>query len=336
MTRTLLTAAFLLALAPGAFGQAWSYGKKPMNGELGPKEPDGVRFNDAEKIGKKVPLDLTFYDHDAKPVTLREVIGGKPTILCLGYYRCPKLCNEVQGGMLQALNEMRASDPKFVAGGPFNVVTVSIDPLEAPLTLARAKRTEYLRNYDNRPPEAPGWWFLTANHGQGTEAREADGDIHELAEAVGFEYTLRANGGNYSYDRAAQVWKNRGNGSPLYKLPHLGNYDYNHSSGLVLLTPDGTISSYVFGIVYSGAQLRTSIVMASQGKAGTFFERNVSPYCQVYDNVKGHYKTTYRALGVVFTPVMLFVVYLAYITVRRGMREAPINLPTQQSAAGGV
>ena len=334
MIRILSIFTVLVLIAPSALGQAWSYGKKPMNGELGPKEPDGVRFNDAEKIGKKVPLDLTFYDHDAKPVTLREVIGGKPTILCLGYYRCPKLCNEVQGGMLQALNDMRAADPKFVAGGPFNVVTVSIDPREAPLTLARAKRIEYLKNYDNRSPETPGWWFLTANHGQGTESSEADGDIHELAEAVGFEYTLRANGANYGFDRGANVWKQQGNGSLLPVLPR--NYDYNHSSGLVLLTPDGTISSYIFGIVYSGSQLRTSIVMASQGKAGTFFERNVSPYCQVYDNVKGHYKTTYRALGIVFTPVMLFVMYLAYVTVRRGMRETPINLPTQQTAPGGV
>ena len=302
----------------------WGYGKAPMVGDRGPKEPEGVGFDDG-KLGTTVP-DVTLYDHDNQPVTIRELAAGKPTILCLGYYRCPKLCNQVQGNLLQALKELRQSDPAFTAGGAFNVVMVSVDPREDVATYSRPKRLNYLADYDGRSPETPGWWFLTPNSGQGTDVPAADREVHKLASAVGFNYTLRARGTDYSFDAEAGVWKSQANGSGLPELPR--NYDYNHSSGVVILTPDGRVSSYLLGLNFQPSEVRTAVVMASGGSVGTFFERNVSPYCQVYDEKSGHYKPTLRVLAWVFTPVMLFVVYLTFNTARKARRE-PVLLPGQ-------
>lgn len=299
------------------------YGKMAPVGDTGPADPDGVGFR--QKLGAAVPLDLTFYDHDGKPVVLRDLVGGKPTVLCLGYYRCPKLCNLVQGDLLLALNEARQRDPAFVAGGPFNVIVVSIDPRESPTTLARPKRHEYLRDYDQRSDDTPGWWLLTANHGQGTDIPAADRDIHTLAAAVGFDYTLSARNKDYAYDAAKGEWAGRLDGSPLPELPR--NYDYKHSSGIVLLTPDGRVSSYLLGLNYDGAALRTSIVMASGNTIGTFYDRNIAQYCQVYDQVSGHYKPTMRYVGWAAVPVMLGVGFMIGLTVRRGLREKPLTLP---------
>ena len=64
---------------------------------------------------------------------------------------------------------------------------MSINPKDAP-TFARVKRDNYLRDYDNRPEDEAGWWFLTASHGQGTNLVEADAKIRKLADAVGFHY----------------------------------------------------------------------------------------------------------------------------------------------------
>lgn len=329
MTRSFVfTFGLLLLGGASASAQRMTYGKMPMTGDQGPKEPQGVGFE--QKLGAAAPLDLTFFDHDAQPVTLRQLAAGKPTILSLGYYRCPKLCNQVQGNLLDGLKALRATDPAFTAGGPFNVVMVSVDPREAALTLARPKRLNYLADYDGRSADAPGWWFLTANPGQGTDIPAADRVIHALADAVGFKYSLRARNTDYSYDADAGEWKNQVTGSGLPELPR--NYDYNHSSGVVVLTADGKISSYLLGLNFPPGEIRKAVVMASDGTVGTFFERNVSPYCQVYDEVKGHYRPTLRVLGWVFAPVMLGVVYLAYRTVRTARRE-PTLLPGQAPAA---
>ena len=286
MTRLLLlTALALCAGSPPASAQRMTYGKMPVTGDQGPKEPEGVDFQ--QKLGAALPLDLTFYDHDAKPVTLRDIsANGKPTILCLAYYGCPKLCNVVGGNLVDALKDERKRDPGFVAGGAFNLVMVSIDPREASLTLARPKRENYLRDYDGRDPATPGFWLLTANPGQGTDVAAADRRIHRLADAVGFHFTLRDRGTNYTFDPDAGLWVNPKTGAPLPELPR--NYDYNHSAGVVFLTPDGRVSSYAMGLNFLGSQLRKGVEVAAKNEVGEPVAEAATWYCQVYDSVKGH------------------------------------------------
>jgi protein SCO1/2 len=323
-----VTAAVVLAflLAAPAAAQRMSYGKAPMPGDTGPPAPENVGYD--QRLGEKVPLDLEFYDHDGRSVRLRDLTGGKPTILVLAYYRCPKLCNQVLTGVLDSLKELRRADPAFVAGGPFNVVTVSIDPREAP-GLARAKRQSYLHEYDGRGDDQPGWWFLTASHGQGTDVRDADRKIHELARAAGFRYTLRARQREYLYNPESGAWATA-DGSPLRDSPR--DYDYSHASGILFLAPDGTITQYLLGINYDPAEVRTAVTNAAGGKVGTSFWRNVSQYCFVYDDVSGHYRPTMRLLAAVAVPFVLLVGFLAYRAVRKGLREKPIVVPTRAPA----
>ena len=127
----------LLSVAP-ATAQRMSYGKAPTPGDVGPPSPENVDY--IQKLGEYAPFDLTFYDHTAQPVSLRSIANGKPTVLVMAYYRCPRLCNEVLIGLLDSLKSLHKSDPAFVAGGPFNLVVVSIDPKEDPNTLARPRR----------------------------------------------------------------------------------------------------------------------------------------------------------------------------------------------------
>src|SRR5579859_5161223 len=94
--------------------------------------------------------------------------------------------------------------------------------------LALNKKRVYVGLY-GRPGAADGWHFLT-----GDEA-----SIHALTQAVGF---------HYAYDSVSD--------------------QFAHATGIMVLTPQGKISRYFFGIDYASRDLRLSLVEASAGKIG--------------------------------------------------------------------
>lgn len=320
-----LSKAVVGVVLTASLASAQFYGKSPTPGDSGPPAPENVGID--QRLGVNLPLDLEFTDQDGEPVRLREVIGAKPTVLVLHYNRCPKLCNEVIQGVLSGLNEARRSDPSFVAGGPFNVVFVSIDPRDAP-PAARMNRQMFHAQYDGRSDDQPGVYFLTANNGQGTDLASADKKIHELAEAIGFRYVLRFRDTDYRYDPDAGEWRTA-DGKALPERPR--SYDYQHSSGVMILTPEGELSKYLLGLTYSDRDLRLALVEASGGKIGTITDQ-IAQYCFVYDPIKGHYKFTMQAIAVAFAPFMLFVMFMAYRTLRAARSEKPIN-PGDASSA---
>jgi len=322
MMRTLLLAMALTFLTfASATAQRMSYGKAPMPGDTGPPAPENVGYD--QKLGDTIPLDLEFTDHLGNPVVLRDLIGGKPTILVLAYYRCPKLCSEVLTGLLKGLDDAMKQDSTFVAGGPFNVITISVDPRESP-GLARAKRASFMKAYGNRAEDAPGWSFLTASHGQGTDVIDADRKIHRLANAVGFRYTLRAKSKEYEFNADTGKWVTA---DGRYELAEqVRDYDYAHASGIVFLSPEGKITKYSLGIRYNAEELRSGVAEARGGKVSTFAEQ-VSQFCFVYDDVRGHYRPTMRVLGLVALPFVGLVGYLAVRTARAARREKPLTIP---------
>ncbi len=128
-----------------------------------------------QKLNAQVPLDLAFNDEAGRKVRLESAFTGKPVILVLAYFRCPRLCDEVLNGLVRCMLDMTLE-----VGKDFNVVTVSFDPRETP-EMAAAKKQTYLQRYGREGAEA-GWHFLTG------EERA----IQRLTDAVGFRY---------SYDR---------------------------------------------------------------------------------------------------------------------------------------
>jgi protein SCO1/2 len=109
-------------------------------------------------------------------------------MLTLNYYRCPMLCGLQLNGVVDGLERM-----DWTPGVEFEMVTVSIDPLETP-ELAQAKKQNYLKRLQ-RPAAARGWHFLT-----GKQAA-----IERLAETVGFGYTYDPESGQYAHAAAIIV-----------------------------------------------------------------------------------------------------------------------------------
>src|SRR5262249_3711810 len=114
--------------------------------------------------------------------------------------------------------------------------------------LAAAKKKAMLEKY-GRPGAEEGWHFLTGDEDQ----------IRPLADAVGFKY---------SYNPRKE--------------------QYLHSAGLVVLTPDGTISRYFYGIEYPSRDLQFSMIEASSGKVGSPIHK-VLLFCYDYDPTTGRY-----------------------------------------------
>jgi protein SCO1 len=121
-----------------------------------------------QQPGAHVPLDAPFRDATGATRSLRELAEGLPTILALGYFRCPNLCGVVRDDLFSAL-----SHANLVAGKDYSLVVLSIDTDETPQDAAQAKRDD-LSRYDM--PGAENWHFVTG----------AAPDVAAVERAVGF------------------------------------------------------------------------------------------------------------------------------------------------------
>jgi protein SCO1 len=148
--------------------------------------PAGVDI--VEKLGERVPRDLTFTDQDGKTVKLGDLLGdGKPVLLTLVYFKCPMLCSLTLNGLVGALRQQT-----WQPGKEFRVVTVSFDPSEKP-ELARQKQSGYLGALGLGDERRSSWPFLTGDKQ----------NIDALAEAVGFKY--RWDAVNKAWDHTAAL-----------------------------------------------------------------------------------------------------------------------------------
>jgi protein SCO1/2 len=123
-----------------------------------------------EKLGKVIPLDLTFNDENGKPVLLRRLID-RPTILAPVFYSCPDVCGFLLSNLSGTLNRLPEDPWK-----DFLILSVSFDETETP-PLALEKKRFYFKMIEKPFPEE-AWRFLTGD-------RES---IVKLMDAVGFYF----------------------------------------------------------------------------------------------------------------------------------------------------
>jgi protein SCO1 len=152
--------------------------------------------------------------------------------------------------------------------------------------LAKAKREVYLGQY-NRPDSAEHWHFLTGSQPS----------IDALTNAVGFQY---------AYDSAIR--------------------QYAHAAAIVVLTPDGRIDRYFYGVTYPSRDVRLGLVDASQGKIGTLTDHAML-YCYQYDPMTGKYgvvvTNVLRGAGVL--TVLLLGLFMTVMFLRE--RNRPSGIP---------
>jgi protein SCO1 len=155
--------------------------------------------------------------------------------------------------------------------------------------MAAGKKKSAMEHF-RRPETASGWHFLTGS-------RES---IAAVTSAANFHVNFDAK-----------------------------NNLFAHASGIMLLTPDGRISRYFYGVEFPGRDLRLGLVDASQGKIGTPVDK-VMLFCFQYDPSAARYSAT--ILGIMRIGAVLTVAALLFIILffrRRDTRVSRTNLSQQ-------
>lgn len=150
-------------------------------------------------------------------------------------------------------------------------------------TLARLKKQAMLREY-GRPEGAAGWHFLTGD----------ENSIKALADAVGFGF-------RWVEDRK----------------------EYAHAAAVMVLTPEGQVSRYLYGVLYEPRTVRLALAEAGVGTVSSLTERFLL-YCFHYDANAGRFVVAARnimKLGGLATLVVVGV-WLGRVWLVRGGRRA--------------
>src|SRR5580704_6456494 len=149
--------------------------------------------------------------------------------------------------------------------------------------LAGAKKATYIEKYQ-RTGAKEGWHFLTGQQDA----------IKQLANTVGF---------HYNWDPVSQ--------------------QFAHASAIMVLTPEGKIARYFYGIQYKPRDFRLGLVEASANKIGTPADQ-VMLFCYHYDPTTGKYGVAItqvtRALG---TATVLVLGGFIFIMLRKERHSHP-------------
>jgi protein SCO1/2 len=148
---------------------------------------------------------------------------------------------------------------KFTPGKEYEVVSVSFNPDETPKDAAEKKKIYIDRMNEelSQKTYGGGWHFLTGQEPQ----------IKQLADAVGFHYKRDARTGQYI-----------------------------HAAAIMIVTPQGKLAQYYYGVEFSPKDIRLGLIEASRDRIGTVVDQ-VLLYCYHYDPNTGRY-------GAVVTNIM--------------------------------
>ena len=114
------------------------------------------------------------------------------------------------------------------------------------------QKKESAMTHFRRPETAAGWHFLTGSKDS----------IDALTKGANFRY---------SFDEKSNL--------------------FAHAAGIMLLTPDGRISRYFYGVEYPARDIRLGLVDASAGKIGTPIDRALL-FCYQYDPTSARYSAS--------------------------------------------
>jgi protein SCO1/2 len=142
---------------------------------------------------------------------------------------------------------------------------------------ASAKKVAYISRY-KQPGASGAWHFLVGDQAS----------IDHLTKAAGFRY----------------VWDTE-------------TKQFAHPTGVIVLTPDGRLARYLFGIEYGPRDLRYAIVEASNGHVGSAVDALLL-YCFHYDPMTGRYAVAImRVIWLAAAATLLGLVMFVVVMVRR-------------------
>ncbi|MDF1809545.1 MAG: SCO family protein [Phycisphaerales bacterium] len=171
------------------------------------------------------------------------------------------------------LSQLSASLNKldYIAGEDFKLLVVSFDQAET-TTLALGERTKFLDGYTKGAVQASrdGIAFHTGDVV----------NIRRLVNSVGFAFNPLDNG------------------------------EYSHPISLMILSPKGKVTRYMYGFDYPSQELKLSLLDASQGKIAASLGDRLLHFCYRFDPTAGSYSIqAFRVMqvGALLTVVLIII-----------------------------
>lgn len=160
--------------------------------------------------------------------------------------------------------------------------------------LARTNQEGYAANF-GRPGAGRGFHFHTSN----------EQNVRELADVIGFPYQYDEKSGQYS-----------------------------HPPAVFVITPDGRISKYLTGLMYTPRTLRLSMVEASDGKVGSLADQ-VLLLCSHYDDSAGYVASAVKIMNLSAPVLGLGMVVAVFLVIRKARRARAAQWATTEAPPSG-
>lgn len=239
-------------------------------------------------VGEILDMDVGFTDDHGNYIRIKDLLApGRPLMLSFNYSNCPKLCSVQLENMVLALRDI-----KFDIGKDFDLVSVSIDPLEQ-ISRARSTKEKFMTIY-NKPETAEGWHFLVGKEDM----------IKYLADTCGFRYKYVKRQKLYSHPPVFILISPKGK---IVRYIHGLDYDSKTIEQALVEATEGKIGSPINWLSYSLG-------------------------CYLFDETTGKYSfqaMVMMRLGGLATVVLLLGTLVPYWFFRKGHSAAAKSKPKQ-------
>jgi len=284
---------------------AWAQPNKVTPGPLAPTAGENITkiIGIDDKRKTVVPLSARFYDEDGKQIILRDVVKDKPTIIVPMFYKCTSTCPLIFNAVLECIRkfkDMRMDEH-------FRIVVIGIKPSETYLN-ARDKKEElmHVTGLAKMSGAKDGWRMLVAGSPKLTDSKLSDGQRNELIQDAEKEIRKVTDAIGYRY---------------RYEL---GKDRVDHPAGIVILTPDGVVSRYFYGMEYVPKLVYNALKDADAKRVGP--EAQVILFgCLEYDPLRGTYTPVIKNILMFFGVMTVLLVGGAVAIMGRKYNEGNVG-----------
>lgn len=237
-----------------------------------------------QNLGNTLPLNDPWVESNGRQIRLGDLFHDHRPVVLELMYYNCKL---LCPQVLQGMSEALHGSG-FQVGNQYDVLVASFDPTDTPAEGAMKKQM-FLSMLDAPPSAANAVHFITG----------PQSSIDDLTHATGFHY-VRVPGPDGKLDQFA------------------------HSSVVMILTPDGKLSKYLFGVNFQSRDMRLALISASTRRIGTLSDL-VLLYCCNYTPSQGRYTVAVSRI----LALAGFASLIAVILLVRMLGKKPKNATVQ-------
>ncbi|MER3496071.1 MAG: hypothetical protein C4320_04260 [Armatimonadota bacterium] len=252
------------------------------------------------KLGATVPGDVQLTDDAGKPVQFAQLLGKRPVLLMPLFFNCQTACpletdnllkllvKEEGRNVLRTLGAQAAGiniadlrrDDRLLVGRDFDVVMLSIHPLEAPLDARRRRllvEDVFVEGWKKLNPADQAAAMASVRRGFHFLVGKSE-EVHKITDAIGFKF-----------------W---------YDAP---NNRMNHVAASAMLSPTGKVTGYITGTDYATKVLAERVALASRNEVGALGDTMMLG-CIMVDPVTGKRTIVFKrvvTIGCILTMLIL-------------------------------